>query len=429
MKKLVSVFGLACLILNPVAADDGSADAENVSSEERKSKFGYGTRRELGPTSVPSELVDADKVNEHPRFRIPVVDRIHDPYYAWKADLNKKYDLRFSIDYNILYQTFDSSPGPGTEQSGASGVARAFGEWVLLNRDDQGSHGSLVTKFEHRHRMADIAPQDLGLQAGYAGITGANFNDAQWLTSNLYWKQRFLERKGLLILGQIDRGEYVDMLPIASPYTTFQNLSSVVNPVLPFTIQALGFHASYKGDAPLYVAGGMSDANAVSGKLRTDKYNGETFKHVAVGLTETRESFFSNNAQLTFWHQDRLSDTGGPESWGIVASAIKTSADAVWAVGGRAGWADEPAGPAERHLGLAITHNDPSDDDVHGLSVAWDDIWNAAQDDQITSEAFWNIQLSPNMEITPSVQYIANPALDPTKDDLWLYSARWRVTL
>jgi hypothetical protein len=36
--------------------------------------------------------------------------------------------------------------------------------------------------------------------------------------------------------------------------------------------------------------------------------------------------------------------------------------------------------------------------------------------------------LTPNLALTPAVQLNTNPALDPTEDELWVFSHRSRVT-
>jgi len=50
-------------------------------------------------------------------------------------------------------------------------------------------------------------------------------------------------------------------------------------------------------------------------------------------------------------------------------------------------------------------------------------------DDQYTTELFWRYQLSRELAVTPSIQYIKNPALNPDEDNLWAFRLRVRLAL
>lgn len=49
--------------------------------------------------------------------------------------------------------------------------------------------------------------------------------------------------------------------------------------------------------------------------------------------------------------------------------------------------------------------------------------------DQVTMELFYRLQLSPNFAITPDVQLIIDPALNPTEDSLGVLGVRARLAL
>jgi len=48
-------------------------------------------------------------------------------------------------------------------------------------------------------------------------------------------------------------------------------------------------------------------------------------------------------------------------------------------------------------------------------------------DDQHTLEAFYRIQLWKELAVTPDIQYIKNPALNPKDDKLWVLGLRVRL--
>jgi porin len=50
------------------------------------------------------------------------------------------------------------------------------------------------------------------------------------------------------------------------------------------------------------------------------------------------------------------------------------------------------------------------------------------QREQVNAEAFYRFQLTPNLSITPDLQYISNPSLNLGVDTLWVAGLRARLT-
>ena len=66
-------------------------------------------------------------------------------------------------------------------------------------------------------------------------------------------------------------------------------------------------------------------------------------------------------------------------------------------------------------LGLAINWGEPPEDS--GLNEQW------------TMELFYRLQFSQNLAVTPSLQYISDPALNPAEDSLTIFGLRLCLTL
>ena len=66
-----------------------------------------------------------------------------------------------------------------------------------------------------------------------------------------------------------------------------------------------------------------------------------------------------------------------------------------------------------------------------GVAYNWgkpnDSTWGPDLDDQHTLEVFYRIQLWKEVAITPDIQYIRNPALNPDDDSLWVFGLRGRL--
>ena len=66
--------------------------------------------------------------------------------------------------------------------------------------------------------------------------------------------------------------------------------------------------------------------------------------------------------------------------------------------------------------------------DLFGAGFGWANPSNDFLPLQKTVEVFYRYQLTSNLALTPDLQFITNPALDPLNDTLWVFSLRTRVT-
>ena len=97
----------------------------------------------------------------------------------------------------------------------------------------------------------------------------------------------------------------------------------------------------------------------------------------------------------------------------------------MWFVRGGAsdGWITQGA------LSAGIGYRPPSASaDLFGIAGGWTDPANDNLRDQFTFETFYRYQLTPNLAITPDVQVVFNPSLNPTIDSQLILGLRLRAT-
>jgi porin len=63
-----------------------------------------------------------------------------------------------------------------------------------------------------------------------------------------------------------------------------------------------------------------------------------------------------------------------------------------------------------------------------GLAVNWGDPPDDALSEQITTEAFYRVQIAQNLAVTPSLQYLVDPAFNAVDDAVWVFGLRLRTT-
>ena len=393
----------------------------------QKDKGGFG-----GPTSVGEQLREDDELKE-PAFRFRKFREFFTPWFNWKKDLNEKHSFQLGLDYNALYQGA-SDALPNNEDNAASGALRLFGRWTLVGRGTKNT-GTLVFKVENRHRLGtDIPPSQLGFDIGYNGITGTLFSDIGSVLVDLSWQQVFSEGRGGLIVGRYDPNDFFDVSGHANPWTTFSNLSVLVNTSIALPDAGFGIGGGHWLDGNLfgkkgdwYLLGSISDANGVIDEVELFKGGSEFFTTVEVGWAKSRAQRYTNQVNLSFWHVDERVDSGVPESDGITLAANWTY-DEKWMTFFRAGWSDgaAPLMNSTSTIGFMRRFHKR---DLLGLGFNWGDPSNDTLRDQYSTELFYRYQFAQNLAFTPSLQWLVDPALNPTEDQIWVFGLRMRLTL
>ena len=382
-----------------------------------------------GPTSVGAQIKSDE--NRKPTYRFEGLSRSVQPYYDFKDRINDNYGLSFGGDYNLLYQGASESPG---EDNAAGGVLRIYGTWALVDRGSQDA-GSLVFKIENRHRLGtDIAPQQLGAEVGYAGLTAIPFSDAGSLLTNLYWSQSFDNNRLAFIAGIVDTTDYVAVYGLVNPWTYYSNLVFSTDPTIAVPNQGLGAAFSMRITDNYYVLAGLADANGDPGKPQdsVDSFlnDHEYFKHIELGWFASWVDRFTDNVHLTVWQVDERETASVNDGWGAAFSFSRKINDR-WLPFFRAGYSDGGGALLARSLSAGFGYFSRAKDDVLGVGFNWGqpskETYGSGLDDQYTAEVFYRLQLFKHVTVTPDVQLLINPALNPDVDSIWVTGLRARL--
>lgn len=367
-----------------------------------------------GPSSVQADLTPGDGLTD-PQFRSDFPRNIAPGWFAWKDRLAER-GLRFNIDYLTLGQLSSADMGTG---EAASGIARFYGSWQATEL------GALTFKVEHRHSYTTVAPQFLGLDGGAVSITGTAFNDSETILTNLFWTQRASNGRWTLQFGQIDVTDFLDLYVAVSPYTAFQNLAFNTNPTINAPNPGLGIAGGVAIGDNFYAVASVADANADPSKPGFDVFSdGDLFKSLEIGYTSGFDRIYFDNLHLTLWHADAESGGGRPEDYGAAVSASWFIAN-KWAPFLRAGVSEGKAALYDRSVSTGIAYYGRNTD-AAGLGLNWAQA-KGVSGTQFTSELFYRFSISPGLQITPSLQFIHNPLLDTTRNNILLLGLRTRI--
>lgn len=367
-----------------------------------------------GPSSVEADLEPGDGLTD-PKFRSEFPRNIVPSWFAWKDRLAER-GFRFNIDYLALYQS--SSADLGADDA-SSGILRFYGNWQATEQ------GSLTFKIEDRHAFSSVAPQSLGLDGGALSITGTAFNDSGTLLTNLFWTQRAVDGDWTFQFGQIDVTDFLDLYGAVSPYTAFQNLAFNTNPTINTPNPGLGLAGGAKLSSNFYVVGSVADANADPSSPDFDVLSdGDLFKSLEVGYTTAFDRIYLDNTHLTFWHADAAGDGSRQEDYGVAFSTA-WFIDNKWMPFFRAGASKGRAALYGKSASVGLAYYGQNTDGA-GIGLNWAEA-NGIGGDQLTTEAFYRFTISPGLQITPSIQFIKDPLLNPNENNITILGLRTRI--
>lgn len=387
-------------------------------------KVGFG-----GPDQVDRQL-EKDKELKKSFFDFTFLD----PYFDFKSELKKNTGFDFGIDYSAAY--FGASESLGDNRA-SSGMVRFYGSWELVNRG-KSNNGAFIYKIEHRHKYSDIVPKFFGFEIGYVGMEVPAFNDDGFRMTNFYWRQRFKEGRISLVAGLLDATDYVDVYALASPWTGFMNFqfSTGSQSVYIPNDAALGIGLGAYITNQIYIIASISDA----GSDPTDPFksfetffsNNDYFKSVELGFVTSKERFYMDNVHLTFWHSDGSDVTASLPGWGIAFSATHYFENNLNPFI-RGGFAKDGGTLLQKSITAGLGYQPASGSNLLGIALGWGEpnetTFTSGLSNQITAEVFYRMQISKHFVITPDLQYLINPALNPNASSIFVWGLRGRINL
>ncbi len=378
-----------------------------------------------GPASVSSRLEEAARPREG-TFDFPGIDRALKPWEDWKADMAKKYGFRLGFDYNFNTQRANNTVG---ETGATGGVFRAYASWDMWGRDDPTRTGTLDVRLESRHKIGtNLPPESLAPNFGWIGTSAPDWSDQGWGLPVFKLRQRLDigDAPIEINIGRMSPFAQFDITPYSDNLTTFQSNSIILNPTIAYPSAGSFGVSGYVGlpRSKFYVLGMILDANGSYSDLGLDSLKqGDFFKALEFGWTDqgvSDASFLFNNIHMAIWHTD--SDNYGAAltgSYSFAKSRIGTFA--------RLAWANPNAStPYQRYAAAGVTKS-VFKDSMMGLGASWGRP-TGSSNDQVAVEAFYRWQLSKNFALTPSVQYLDNPALNPIDKAVTVLGLRARIT-
>lgn len=411
--RLIKAFPRQCSLI-VCAAFLAAAPAHAQGSNPNSSGAGFG-----GPDTVQNQL-DADRVAA--------------PEPEIRRRLDEEAGVTFGLDYTSLGLAATNSLDA---DSAGGGIARIYGSWELTGRSTPDT-GALVFKGEHRHAYSRVPPSALGFETGYVGIYNPPFSDQGFRLTNLFWRQRFANGNATVTAGFLDATDYVDAYALGSPWTGFGNLvlstgSGTIGLPNDATLGAAGGVMLTNN---LYAIAGITDANADP----TDPFKGfnqladesQFFKSLEIGWTASRQRIILDNIHATVWHTDGSDIFMVPKGWGVAFSATRFLDDKLHLFL-RGGYAEDGGTLLQASVGGGAGYVFGERGHLLAGAINWgrpnSSSFGPGLRDQWTGELFLRLAVTENITISPNVQVIINPALNPDTRATGVFGIRGRAHL
>jgi len=426
---LASILFLLFIAQVAKAQSPQESDEEATIDEVSWPRFG-------GPDSVDNLLESAQSEKD-----VLIESSSFEGFFGWKNGVTEKNGFSFGGGYTGNFFTANNSL-PGRDDESSGGMLRLFGNWELQGRGTS-TTGALNFKLDQRHGYSGSAPNLFALDdLGYVDSFASTFSDEGWRLTNLHWRQSWGNGKVVLITGLLSNPDFFDVYTLGSPWVHFQSLAFTTGAgtiSLPGDA-ALGAMLGGWVNENLYIMGGFEDANSVASdffeSFDTFFSEKEFFKHIEIGWTTSRDRAYIDNFHLSVWHADEREEAGVMSGHGAVLSFTHYIND-KWLPFVRAGYAKDGASFLQRSLsaGIAYQSNPIGSSSGHllGIGLNWgqpnEASFGPGLDNQFGVEAFYRIQVTNEIAITPDIQYLMNPALNPLENSIWVFGLRLRISL
>jgi len=370
-------------------------------------------------------------------FRLPTV---LDPYFDFKRWLREKTGFGFSGSYGVMWQNVSSSL-IDERNAVSSKLTLNFNQELLF----RGTPDVLVFELVAERRAplgTDLTTQEVGQFGGSLLSTAPTWGEFDFGVTQWYLRQNLFNNRVQYAVGKLFAPNFVNPYPFFDDNRQFFSQQFTTSPAIETPLRTFGgVIAVYPiPTSNVYLQFGMYSANSADTDWVIDDFftSGEHFYHVDIGWTSLARSGTPiqgrgptdpNNFSITFWQQDEQ-DNGRSASRGIAFNANFMVSDNFMPFirgGFSEGWL------IKNTLSTGFGYRPPfNEDDLFGMGFGWAEPAEAILPfpelrSQYTFEMFYRFNVTPNFAITPDLQIIFDPSLNPELDVLWVLGLRSRI--
>lgn len=354
-------------------------------------------------------------------------------WFAWKKRLAEEHGFGFSASWGVLWQNYTNSRIAQPNAVGSKVTINLFYDLFKHNEPDAFSVDMAVE--DRRPLGTDRPPLQGGIGAGSLVPTAPTWGQFDIGVTQLYVRQSLFENHFQYAVGKIVAPNYVDPYPFFDDNRQFLSQQFSTNPTIQSPLRGFGGVAAwYPTDGGLYLKTGMfTSLSSDTGSTIADFFSkDEHFYMLEVGLSslartgtaiQVRGPTDANNVHVTGWYRNATNES--PRSYGFAFNAnYKIGQRFMWFL--RGGWSKDFL--ADGAVSGGFGWRPPRErSDLFAVGFGWTHPSSDALRSQYTAETFYRFQLVQNLAITPDIQLVIDPALNPRVNTIWVFSLRGRI--
>jgi len=370
-------------------------------------------------------------------------------YFDWKDEVYDKIGLKFGISYQLLYQGA-SSVLEDAEYDRAAGQWAGFStKWTLINKNKKNKGGIVFSMYDRRSLGNNAVPSNFGM-ADVGGITtNVEFTTWNFAIENLYWEQWLSlgQHDFMFRIGNQVATVLIDPFRFKDPRVSFTTGTFAYHLTMP--TPTFGFGAGFKWlpakGSGLYIAGTLNDMNGdpnLQGFDWSTVSRGEFFYAGEIGYNWKRGEGDYDHLHLIVFYADKRS-TRSPETlpneagggfsvlgekqinrWVGFAKYTYNTAEG----GGVSGtFSNHTVTAGAAYKNLLNVNGETAVGFLYMNPI--DEIFGEDARDQMGIETYWRVLLTRNIWVTPGIQFVFNPTLNPEDDFVAIPHFKFRIAL
>jgi len=349
------------------------------------------------------------------------------PTHTLKDELS---NVGITVDLEVAFLGQVGSEVDMGDDAVASFFWELMVDWELLPADG-GNDGYLSWNvFGGAGLGYEIDSESLSENIGsLSSVNLSELLDEPVIVNELFWKQRLLDGKLLVLGGKIDMSYHFDTNAAANNlFQQFNSFALINNNSIPFpTYGGWGGVVRVEFSDNLYAMLGVGDSSVFGAVAPWNTSDSSSwYQLLELGLTLEVPGLGKGTYRFIPWHNELL----GEDGWGFGASFDQSlGSDGLLGLF-RFGVANEDVAVVKTSVSGGLALNGPfgRTRDTAAVSVAWSDPGDGAGERSETLvEGYYQLGLSPSVFVAPSIQVILNPALAADDDTIVVGAVRLTV--
>jgi porin len=419
------------LIISLISATT-SLLAQKDSTVTYNNSEGFG-----GPKTIGAQLAEDNK----PRFSYRIPIKHTRGWYDFKQHLSENSGIEFGLNYTSVFIHSSQRLSDENNFNASSGIFDIQGGWNFIGRKKGKNKGKIFVKINSRHSYNGsdgTAPMFHGLnESGYYGLPATGFRDYSIRITEFNYQQSLFDNRFHFVVGKVDPTNYFNFHGLIVPWQHFISYGASVSGTVNWPDQGLGGIVSIRPTEKLYIMAGLTDVRGDVFRegefLNFGDYfqDGKFWKSIEVGFVPTFGERYFKKISITYWHSDQYinKDQVDIESGQGIALSAHWFFNDRFIPFARFGISNGNGENAFYKADIQIGHGYRFlNYDMLGISLSWNQPNIDEAKDQYTSELFYRFNVTAHFELTPSIQFIVNPALNPEVSSLFYFGARGRIT-